>query len=45
MKINRAEWKWHIFFLLVLGVMLYPILFAVSTSFKSMPEAFSGGFT
>lgn len=43
MKIDMSEWKWHILFLLILGVMIYPILFAVSTSFKSMPEAFSGG--
>lgn len=43
MKTSIGEWKWHGLFLVVLVLLLYPILFAVSTSFKSMPEAFSGG--
>lgn len=42
MKTKAAEWQWHLLFLLVLIVLLYPIVFAVSTSFKTMAEAFSG---
>lgn len=42
MRTNASGWQWHLLFLVVLVILLYPIIFAVSTSFKSMPEAFSG---
>ncbi len=45
MKTNQigGDWKWHLLFVLIILIMLYPIMFALSTSFKTMPEAFSGG--
>lgn len=42
-SIRSADWKWHILFIIVILIMLYPIIFAVSTSFKTMEEAFRGG--
>ena len=41
MKINFSEWKWHLLFALIVLMLVYPLVFALSTSFKPMSEAFS----
>lgn len=42
MKIKRkSNIFWHSVFVIIIILLLYPILFAVSTSFKSLSEAFS----
>ena len=41
MKINSSEWKWHAIFIILVLLLIYPFLFSLSTSFKSMSEAFS----
>lgn len=41
MKINASEWKWHVIFILLVIMLVYPLLFSLSTSFKTMSEAFS----
>lgn len=44
MKINSSEWKWHLLFALIVLMLVYPLVFALSTSFKPMSEAFSSAF-
>lgn len=41
MKINFSEWKWHLLFAIFVLMLVYPLVFALSTSFKPMSEAFS----
>lgn len=41
MKINFSEWKWHLLFAILVLMLVYPLVFALSTSFKPMSEAFS----
>lgn len=41
MKINSSEWKWHLLFAIIVLMLVYPLVFALSTSFKPMSEAFS----
>lgn len=41
MKIKGSELKWHFLFLVIVLMLIYPLLFSLSTSFKSMSEAFS----
>jgi sn-glycerol 3-phosphate transport system permease protein len=41
MKIDFSEAKWHILFIILVLLLIYPLLFAVSTSFKTMEEAYS----
>ena len=41
MKINSSEWKWHLLFAILVLMLVYPLVFALSTSFKPMSEAFS----
>lgn len=41
MKINSSEWKWHAVFIILVLLLIYPLLFSLSTSFKPMSEAFS----
>lgn len=41
MKINFSEWKWHLLFTVLVLMLVYPLVFALSTSFKPMSEAFS----
>ena len=41
MKINFSEWKWHLLFDILVLMLVYPLVFALSTSFKPMSEAFS----
>lgn len=41
MKINSSEWKWHLLFAVIVLMLVYPLVFALSTSFKPMSEAFS----
>lgn len=36
-----SQGKWHLVFIITILIFLYPILFAVSTSFKSLTEAFN----
>ena len=40
----KSDLKWHIIFLLIVAVMIYPIIFAISTSFKTLPEVYSNVF-
>lgn len=44
MKIRKSQIGWHLFLLLVVSVMLTPIVFAVSNSFKTMQDAFNTVF-
>ncbi len=41
MKINSSEWKYHVLFIIIVLLLVYPLLFSLSTSFKTMSEAFS----
>lgn len=41
MKINSSEWKWHLLFAIIVLMLVYPLVFALLTSFKPMSEAFS----
>lgn len=46
MRINRNSGiKWHFVFIVLVLILLYPILFAVSTSFKSLNEAFNNNLS
>lgn len=38
---QKKELKWHILFIVIILILLYPIIYAVSTSFKSLNEAFN----
>ena len=40
MKINSSEIKWHLIFIILVLLLIYPLLFSLSTSFKTMNEAF-----
>lgn len=40
MKIKK-EFKWHLLFIILILIMLYPIVFAISTSLKSLNEAYN----
>lgn len=40
MKIKK-EFKWHLLFIILILIMLYPIVFAISTSFKSLNDAYN----
>ena len=41
---QKSDLPWHFLMLVVVVVMLYPIVFAVSTSFKTLPEVYSNSF-
>ena len=42
MKIKiSSESKWHLLFIILTFLLLYPVIFAVSTSFKTLPEAYN----
>ena len=41
MKINTSEIKWHVIFIILVLMLVYPLLFSLSTSFKTMSEAFT----
>ena len=38
---QKKELKWHILFIIIILILLYPIVYAVSTSFKSLNEAYN----
>lgn len=38
---QKKEFKWHILFIVIILIALYPIIYAVSTSFKSLNESFN----
>lgn len=38
---QKKEFKWHILFIVIILFALYPIIYAVSTSFKSLNESFN----
>lgn len=38
---KTKEFKWHILFIVIILIALYPIIYAVSTSFKSLNESFN----
>lgn len=40
MKTNWREAQWHVLFLILVLLLVYPLLFSLSTSFKTMAEAF-----
>ena len=39
MKIKES--KWHILFLLIIGVQIFPLIYLLSISFKSMDQIFA----
>ena len=39
---KRTEMFWHAVLIIIVILSLYPIFFAVSTSFKTLEEAFLG---
>lgn len=41
MKIDTSEIKWHVIFIILVLMLVYPLLFSLSTSFKTMSEAFT----
>ena len=41
---RKTDLHWHFIFLLIVFVMIYPLVFAVSTSFKTLPEVYSNSF-
>jgi sn-glycerol 3-phosphate transport system permease protein len=41
MKTNKREIKWHIVLWIVVVLEIFPLLFMISTSFKSMDQVFS----
>ena len=48
-NVSRRPWKksdmsWHILFLVIVALLVYPLIFAVSTSFKTLPEVYSNSF-
>ncbi len=46
MRINQNSGiRWHFVFIVLILILLYPILFAVSTSFKSLNEAFNNNLS
>lgn len=40
MKINPRNWPWHLLLWIALLIQLWPLLFMISTSFKTMDEIF-----
>ncbi|BDF59239.1 ABC transporter permease [Christensenellaceae bacterium] len=40
---GKGEWKYHLILLLALAIMIYPLIYMVGTSFKTLPEIFSSG--
>ncbi|MEA5002870.1 MAG: carbohydrate ABC transporter permease, partial [Christensenella sp.] len=40
---NKGEWKYHLILIIALVIMIYPLLYMVGTSFKTLPEIFSSG--
>lgn len=44
MKTNPGEIKWHVLIILLIVVLMMPIIFAVSNSFKTLSEAFGNSF-
>lgn len=44
MKIKLSQLKWHILLLSIVFIMLMPIIFAVSNSFKTLQEAYNNVF-
>ncbi len=41
MKIKGSDLKWHFLFIVLVLISIYPLLFSLSTSFKTMSEAFA----
>lgn len=41
MKIDTSEIKWHVIFIILVLMLVYPLMFSLSTSFKTMSEAFT----
>ena len=48
---TKASWlrrhpdvQWHILFWVVIVILIYPLIFAVSTSLKTLPEVYSNSF-
>lgn len=41
MKTDTSEIKWHVIFIILVLMLVYPLLFSLSTSFKTMSEAFT----
>lgn len=42
--LKKNDLPWHILFLILVALMIYPLIFAVSTSFKTLPEVYSNSF-
>lgn len=41
MKTNRHEFIYHLIFMVIVALSLYPIIYAIGTSFKTLSDAFS----
>lgn len=41
---KKSDLGWHIVFIILTILMIYPLVFAVSTSFKTLPEVYSNSF-
>ena len=40
MKIKKTQWIWHLILILCVIILLFPILFAISNSFKTLSDAY-----
>ncbi len=44
MKIKKTQWYWHVLLILCVIILLFPILFACSNSFKALSDAYQNVF-
>lgn len=44
MKIKKTQWIWHLILILCVIILLFPILFAISNSFKALSDAYKNVF-
>ncbi|MDD3137675.1 MAG: carbohydrate ABC transporter permease [Lachnospiraceae bacterium] len=44
MKIKKTQWIWHLILILCVIILLFPILFAISNSFKTLSDAYKNVF-
>lgn len=44
MRTKRIQWVWHLILILIVLIMLFPIIFAVSNSFKTLSDAYASVF-
>ena len=44
MKIKKTQWYWHVLLILCVIILLFPIVFACSNSFKALSDAYQNVF-